>query len=78
MCSDDVTRAMSNSAQRFNEATEKLAKSGRVQAQADLAEKAVDSDEKTDLDQAELAGKSKARGEDPAVVRKAGAPQKVD
>ena len=58
----------------YNEATEKFAKSGRVQAQAELAGKAVDSEEKAALDQAERAGKSKARGEDPAVERKSQAP----
>ena len=62
----------------YNEATEKFAKSGRVQEQAELAEKAVDSEEKADLDRAELVGKSKARGEDPAVERKGASPQKVE
>jgi hypothetical protein len=54
----------------YNEATEKFAKSGRVQEQAELAEKAVDSDQKAELDEAERVGKCKARGEDPAVERK--------
>jgi hypothetical protein len=51
----------------YNKATEKFAKSGRVQEQAKLAEKAVDSEQKAELDEAERVGKSKARGEDPAV-----------
>ena len=54
----------------YNEATEKFAKSGRVQEQAELAEKAVESDQKAELDEAERVGKSKTRGEDPAVERK--------
>ncbi len=54
-------------ARAYNEATEKFAKSGRVQEQAELAKKAVDSEEKAELDEAERVGKSKARGEDPAV-----------
>jgi len=51
----------------YNKATEKFAKSGRVQEQAKLAEKAVDSEQKAELDEAERVGKSKARSEDPAV-----------
>ena len=58
-------------ARAYNEATEKFAKSGRVQEQAELAKKAVDSEEKAELDEAERVGKSKARGEDPALKRKA-------
>ena len=46
-------------AHAYNEA-EKFAKSGRMQKQAERAEKAVDSEEKAELDQAGLAGKSKA------------------
>ena len=54
----------------YNEATENFAKSGRVQEQAERAKKAVDSEEKAELDEAERVGKSKTRGEDPAVERK--------
>ena len=57
-------------ARAYNAAAEKFAKSGRVQEQAERAKKAVDSAQKGELEQAEHAGKSKARGEDPAVERK--------
>jgi hypothetical protein len=57
-------------ARAYNEATEKFAKGGRVQEQGERAKKAVDSEQRAELDQAERVGKSKARGEDPALKRK--------
>jgi hypothetical protein len=54
----------------YNEATEKFTKSDRVQKQAEQAKKAVDSEQRAELRQAERVGKSKARGEDPALKRK--------
>jgi len=57
-------------ARAYNTASEKFAKSGRVGEQARRAQQAVDGPQKPDLDRAERLGKSKARGEDPAVSRK--------
>ena len=57
-------------ARDYNKATEKFTKSGRVQEQAERAKKAVDSKQRAELDRAERVGKSKARGEDPALKRK--------
>jgi len=57
-------------ARAYNAATQKFAKSGRVQEQAEAAKKAVNSAQKVELEQAERVGKSKARGEDRVVGRK--------
>lgn len=58
-------------ARAYNAATEKFAKSGRVDKQARRAQEAVDGPQKAELERAERVGKSKARGEDPALSRKA-------
>lgn len=57
-------------ARAYNRATERFAKSGRVSVQAERAKRAIESGEKAELDAAERAGKSKARGENPAIRRK--------
>jgi len=57
-------------ARAYNQATEKFAKSGRVKQQAEKAKAAIDSAEKAELDRAERVGRSKAKGEDPAIKRK--------
>jgi len=54
----------------YNKATERFAKSGRVKPQAERARKAIEGNEKRDLEQAERLGQSKARDEDPAIRRK--------
>lgn len=54
----------------YNNATERFAKSGRVKPQAERARKALEGDERRELERAERLGKSKAREEDPAVRRK--------
>ena len=54
----------------YNRATKEFARSGKVEEQAKRAEQAIDGPQKADLERAEQAGKSKSRGEDPAVLRK--------
>jgi hypothetical protein len=57
-------------ARAYNRATERFAKSGRVKSQADRAKKAIEGSEKPELEEAERVGRSKARDEDPAILRK--------
>ncbi len=57
-------------ARAYNRATKEFARSGKVEEQAKRAEQAVDGPQKAELERAEQAGKSKSRGEDPAVLRK--------
>jgi hypothetical protein len=57
-------------ARAYNKATKEFARSGQVEEQAKRAKQALDGPERADLERAEQAGKSKSRGEDPAVLRK--------
>lgn len=57
-------------AREYNEATKRFAQSGRVEESGKTAKKAVEGRERSELEQAEKAGKSKMREEDPAVERK--------
>ncbi len=54
----------------YNRATKEFARSGKVEEQAKRAEQAIEGPQKVELERAEQAGKSKSRGEDPAVLRK--------
>jgi len=54
----------------YNRATKEFVRSGKVEKQADLAKQALDSPQRAELERAEESGKSKSRGEDPAVLRK--------
>jgi hypothetical protein len=57
-------------ARAYDQATEKFAKSGKVEKKAREARQAVDSPEGKDLERAEVQGKSHAKGEDPTLNRK--------
>lgn len=52
-------------AKEYNEATKKFTQSGQVDKQAEAAAKAREGAERQELDRAEQAGKSHAKGEDP-------------
>lgn len=52
-------------AKEYNDATTKFAQSGKVEGKAQEAAKARDGAERQELDRAEQAGKSHAKGEDP-------------
>ncbi|MFM9844315.1 MAG: hypothetical protein ACKVOI_15250 [Dongiaceae bacterium] len=54
----------------YNRATKEFARSGQVEKQAKRAKQALDGPQRAELERAEQAGKSKSRGEDPAVLRK--------
>ena len=54
-------------ARAFNKASEKFAKSGKVDEAASAAKCAVDGAEGSELKHAEAAGKARTKGEDPAV-----------
>ena len=56
-------------AEQYNEKTREFVKSGRVEQSAQDAKRAVEGKEKAELDRAEQAGKSHAKGEDPALKR---------
>jgi uncharacterized protein (TIGR02284 family) len=56
-------------AKEYNEATTKFAHSGKVDKQAQEAAQAREGAERKDLDRAEQAGKSHAKGEDPQLRR---------
>ena len=56
-------------AEQYNEKTREFVKSGRVEQSAQDAKRAVEGKEKAELDRAEQAGKSHAKGEDPALTR---------
>lgn len=56
-------------AKQYNEATKKFTQSGKVQEQASRAEAARSGGERRSLDQAEQAGKRKAKEEDPQLHR---------
>ena len=57
-------------ARQYNEAQRQFVRSGKVDKQASAAEKALDSSERSELEQAELVGKSHAATEDPAVKKR--------
>ncbi len=57
------------SAEKYNNETTEFAKSGRVEAAAQDAKKALEGKERKELLAAEIDGKSHAHGEDPAVKR---------
>jgi len=54
----------------YNRATKEFARSGKVEEQAKRAEQAIEGPQRAELERAEESGKSKSRGEDPAVARK--------
>jgi hypothetical protein len=55
-------------ARHYNEAQHKFAKSGKVDKAAEKARRALDSDEASDLEQAEEEGRSHTKEEDPRVA----------
>jgi len=57
-------------AREYNRATKEFARSGQVEQQAERAKQAVEGPQKAELERAEATGKSKSRGEDPALLRK--------
>ena len=57
-------------ARQYNEAQRQFVRSGKVDKQASAAEKALDSAERSELEDAELVGKSHAAAEDPAVKKR--------
>lgn len=57
-------------ARNYNEETRKFVESGQVKKGAEAARAAVDGAEHEELEQAEAAGKARAKGEDPAVLDK--------
>jgi hypothetical protein len=62
-------------ARAYDEASEKFAKSGKVDEKAREARQAVDGPEGKQLERAEAEGKRHAKGEDPALNRKCAAPK---
>ena len=57
-------------ARQYNEDQQRFVESGKVDEKAREAEKALDGDERGELEQAELVGKRHAAKEDPEVKRK--------
>lgn len=57
-------------ARAYNDATERFAKSGRVEEAGQRAKAALEGNEKSDLKRAEAIGKSKSHAEDPAIRQK--------
>lgn len=57
-------------ARAYNDATERFAKSGRVEQGGQRARHAIEGDERGDLERAEEIGKSRMREEDPAIREK--------
>jgi hypothetical protein len=57
-------------ARHYNEASQRFAKSGKVEEKAREAEAALDTEEGRELMDAELVGKRHSHGEDPEVTRK--------
>ena len=57
-------------ARQYNEAQRRFVKSGQVDKKAHEAEKAVESGERRELEQAETVGKRHSHGEDPYVKRR--------
>jgi hypothetical protein len=57
-------------ARAYDQASEKFAKSGKVEGKAREARQAIDGPEGKELERAEAEGKRHAKGEDPALNRK--------
>jgi hypothetical protein len=57
-------------ARHYNEATERFAKSGKVEEKAREAKDALDGTEGRELAHAEAVGKKHSHGEDPALKKK--------
>lgn len=57
-------------ARQYNEAQRQFVRSGKIDEQASAAEKALDSAERSELEHAELVGKSHAAAEDPTVKKR--------
>jgi len=57
-------------AREYNEAQHRFAESGKVEEKAREAEKALDGDERRELERAEAIGKRHAAGEDPALKKR--------
>jgi hypothetical protein len=62
-------------ARAYDQASEKFAKSGKVDEKAREARQAIDGPEGKELERAEAEGKRHAKGEDPALNRKGAAPK---
>jgi hypothetical protein len=60
-----------SAARQYNEAQRReFVRSGKVEKRADAAEKALDSAERRELEEAELVGKSHSAGEDVALKKR--------
>ena len=57
-------------ARQYNEAQRQFVRSGKVDERASAAKKTLDSAERSELEHAELVGKSHAAAEDPAVKKR--------
>ena len=57
-------------ARHYNEATERFAKSGKVEGKAHEAKEALEGAEGRELEHAEAVGKKHSHGEDPALNKK--------
>ena len=53
----------------YNKAQRRFVRSGKVKERPDAAEEALDSAERSEIEHAELVGKSHAAGEDPALKK---------
>jgi hypothetical protein len=56
-------------AKAYDEATERFARSGKVEEKAKEAERAIESEARKELEHAETVGKSHSKGEDPQLKR---------
>jgi hypothetical protein len=59
-----------SAAREYNKRATEFAKSGRADKAASQAEAAIDTPEGTEMREAEIKGKSAARGEDPKLYKK--------
>jgi hypothetical protein len=57
-------------ARQYDDAQQQFVRSGKVEDQANAAERALDSAERSELEYAELVGKSHDRAEEPAVKKR--------
>ncbi|HEX5319840.1 MAG TPA: hypothetical protein VFW46_11825 [Stellaceae bacterium] len=57
-------------ARQYNESQRRFVESGKVDDKAREAEKALEGDERRELEEAEMVGKSHAAKEDPEIKRK--------
>lgn len=57
-------------ARAYDKATKAFARSGRVEKGAEEARRALEGDERAELQRAEQAGAARAKDEDPAVARR--------